>query len=60
MKLTLDEFLAEVDRWKNAVKSELDSLSVEEQRIRLMDARRQIEKAIKHSLPELPAGQPTT
>jgi hypothetical protein len=60
MELTLDQYLAEVDRWKSAVQSELDPLSAEEQRARLLEVRRRVETALKRPLPELPAIQSTT
>jgi hypothetical protein len=60
MEVTLDQYLAGVDRWKSAVQSELDVLSIEEQRSRLLEVRRAIEAVIKSPLPELPASQATT
>ncbi|MEX2140602.1 MAG: hypothetical protein WD894_15170 [Pirellulales bacterium] len=59
MDLTLDQYLAEVDRWKETAQSELAALTGDEQNARLIEARRQFEKVLESPLPELPATQPT-
>jgi hypothetical protein len=60
MDMTLNQYLADVDRWKTAVQSELDALTIEEQRARLLLARRQIEDSLELPFPELPATHVTS
>jgi hypothetical protein len=45
MAVTLDEYLAEVDRWKQAAQDELDALSPEARAERLAKVRAEFETA---------------
>ena len=55
MTTTLDEYLHEVDRWKQAAEAKLQKLSDAERLQRLRAAREQLERQLGESLREVAA-----
>ena len=55
MGMTLDEYLEEVDRWKQALQMELDAMPPDEQRARLLEIGREVERDLGHVFPVAPS-----